>query len=132
MVMCYGTGGTLFVSKRDAERKNEKVKQLTDKMAAGFDGIDEGTKMLLTDMAETYCWYAVTCDDLREKVDTEGVLIEGANGGVKENPAAAALHKMAGRKHEYFSKILTARRRAESDDSDAMADFIMESFKDKD
>lgn len=99
--------------------KDARVQIRFEEMAGRLAGIDEGSRVLIEDMVSTYAWYAVTVDDLIAQIDKEGVLVDG-----KENPACAVLHKMSGRKHEYFAKIQTATRKAQGEQEDALMDFI--------
>ena len=99
--------------------KEERVRAKSQEIMAGFDGIDAATRLMLADMVDTFAWYSVTCEDLMAAVDREGTVVDG-----KENPNLAVLHKTSSRKHEYFGKISTVARRAQSDESDALMDFI--------
>lgn len=101
------------------ERVSERVEQIMD----GFTALDDASKMMLDSMVKTFAWYEVSCDDLMERIDREGLLV-GDGEMRKENPALAVLHKTAARKQEYFGKIMTVARRAQSDESSEMMDFI--------
>lgn len=103
--------------------KTRRINKMCDDMCAGYGSMPEEMQMLFRDMAMTYCWFAVTCDDLQKKIDREGVLIE-TEKGPKENPAVGVLHKMSARKHEYFSKIQTAQRRVTDDEVDDIQAFL--------
>lgn len=102
-----------------AKTKAERVQAKTDEIMNGFSGIDEATRLMLSDMVSTFAWYSVTCEDLMAQVDKEGMVVDG-----KENANLAVLHKTSSRKHEYFGKISTVARRAQADETDALMEFI--------
>lgn len=114
------------MASRRKKTKDARVAEVAEGLCATFEGMDECMFALLSEMAKTYAWFAVSCDDLMADLDREGLLVPGLHGD-KENPKVGVLHKMSARKMEYFAKIQTARNRemqsAESE-SDALMDFV--------
>lgn len=107
----------------NTESKDARIKKLARQIEKSAANLDDTTKILVESMAADYAWFSVTCDDLKDEIDKEGVEVDGLHGS-KENPKVGILHKMTARKHEYFTKILTAIRRASNDDADSLEEFL--------
>lgn len=103
--------------------KAERVSEIVKELEVGFSGLDDATRSLLTDAAHTYAWLSASCEELERQIDEEGYYAEGVHGQ-KANPAIDIYSKLATRKHSYLAKIEATKRRAESDDADALTEFL--------
>jgi hypothetical protein len=108
-----------MTAKKKEPTKDERVNARVEQIMSGFTGIDGASQIMLESMVRTFAWYDISCDDLMTVIDQEGMLVDGS-----ENANLAVLHKTAARKQEYFSKIMTAARRAQSDEANDLMEFV--------
>lgn len=111
------------MAEEQAGAKQERIEEILSELEEGFAGLDDATRVLLMDAARTYAWLSASCEELESQIDEEGYYAEGVHGP-KANPAIDIYSKLATRKHSYLAKIEATKRRAESDDADALTEFL--------
>lgn len=94
-------------------KTDERARKMYDGISKCLDNLEGAEKELTANMLYSYCWFAAQMDELTDKIDREGAIIEVEKGGANnkhivnaENPAIGTLHKISARKAEYYTKLL--------------------------
>lgn len=105
------------------KNKPGKVDDVFQKYRTKVVGVDPASQAILENMLLDYAWLEVTVEELKAKLDEEGLILDTEKGS-KENPAFALLIKATGRKQEFFAKIFTETRKTQGEQEDSLMDFI--------
>ena len=93
-----------------------KVDEIYDRMSKDFKELDEPTKSML----RTYCVVCAQVDELNDRVQREGYMVEDTrHGGLRENPCVNTVHKLNADKARYFAplkRVLREQAGAEDDE----------------
>lgn len=92
-----------------------------DKAAPAFgDSLDEPTRSML----KSYCLISVQVDELNERIEKEGYLVDEGKGA-RENPLVNIVHKMNADKARYFAPLKRVLREEGNLESFEKADKFM-------
>lgn len=81
--------------------KNERISKEIEKLNAIFENIAEDKKVLCAKLIQNAAFMAVTLEELQEKINTEGAVLNYINGNgfetIQEHPAQKSYNTMINR-----------------------------------
>lgn len=103
--------------------KSQDVSELAERLVPLAEGFPPAERLMIEELMRDYAWLKATVDELKEEVDSEGVIVETPSGP-RKNPALDALHQQMGRKNDCFARIVREMGKGGGAAVDAITEFL--------